>query len=205
MSTPMNPVENHHTVRFTGDDLALFCQASHDNNPLHLSESYARTTQFGQRVVFGILGALHCLGALPLDDGQTLTGLTLEFVGPMLQEIDYTLQRKALSPTRWLITLADGTRPLVKATFRIGPGARCDSSPEGSAQAPRTEPADRDRDDFTTGESCRGRYQVNSAAFATLLERTRVAGNGKLGHDGRVGCFNDCGGIRYSSSIVVGY
>lgn len=171
----MPPTENPTTLRFDAADMALFSQVSHDVNPLHLSEAYARATPFGQRVVFGVLGALHCLGALPLE-GQSLTGVTLEFVGPMLLGIDYTIARRALSPTRWLITLSDGTRPLVKATFRVGPGAARADAPEGEATAPRAEPADRDRDDFAAGETESGRYQVDGDALAQLMARTGVAG-----------------------------
>jgi acyl dehydratase len=41
-------------VRFTADDVDMFAQASHDFNPLHLSDIHARKTPYGERVVFGI-------------------------------------------------------------------------------------------------------------------------------------------------------
>ena len=59
-------------VVFDQADIALFSAASHDRNPLHLSEEYARTTPYGQPVVFGILGVLAALGQLPDDPERAL-------------------------------------------------------------------------------------------------------------------------------------
>lgn len=42
---------------FTENDLLLFAEASHDYNPVHLDEEFARTTPFGGRVVHGMLTA----------------------------------------------------------------------------------------------------------------------------------------------------
>ena len=39
-----------------------FMVASHDRNPLHIDAGYARTTPFGQPVVYGVLGILAALG-----------------------------------------------------------------------------------------------------------------------------------------------
>jgi 3-hydroxybutyryl-CoA dehydratase len=42
---------------FSEKDLLLFAEASHDDNPVHLDEEFARTTPFGGRVVHGMLTA----------------------------------------------------------------------------------------------------------------------------------------------------
>ena len=42
---------------FTEKDLLLFAEASHDDNPVHLDEEFARTTPFEGRVVHGMLTA----------------------------------------------------------------------------------------------------------------------------------------------------
>lgn len=43
----------------TADDLSKFSELSGDFNPLHLDETYASQTEFGDRVVYGfLLGAL---------------------------------------------------------------------------------------------------------------------------------------------------
>ncbi len=46
------------SIRFLEEDLTLFCEASGDRNPLHLEEDYASKTAYGQRVVYGVLGAI---------------------------------------------------------------------------------------------------------------------------------------------------
>jgi 3-hydroxybutyryl-CoA dehydratase len=42
---------------FSENDLLLFAEASHDDNPVHLDEEFARTTPFAGRVVHGMLTA----------------------------------------------------------------------------------------------------------------------------------------------------
>jgi 3-hydroxybutyryl-CoA dehydratase len=42
---------------FSEKDLLLFAEASHDDNPVHLDEDFARTTPFEGRVVHGMLSA----------------------------------------------------------------------------------------------------------------------------------------------------
>jgi acyl dehydratase len=51
-------------IRFTPEDLELFSRASHDRNPLHLSDEYARRTPYGGRVVFGVLDGLTAKGSI---------------------------------------------------------------------------------------------------------------------------------------------
>ena len=46
-----------YTKAFTENDLLLFAEASHDNNPVHLDEEFALTTPFEGRVVHGMLTA----------------------------------------------------------------------------------------------------------------------------------------------------
>lgn len=46
-----------HTKSFSEKDLLLFAEASHDDNPVHLDEEFARTTPFQGRVVHGMLTA----------------------------------------------------------------------------------------------------------------------------------------------------
>ena len=42
-------------ITITEESMNLFRQLSGDENPLHTDETYARTTQFGRRVVYGQL------------------------------------------------------------------------------------------------------------------------------------------------------
>ena len=47
----------NHSKAFSERDLLLFAEASHDDNPVHLNEEFARTTPFEGRVVHGMLTA----------------------------------------------------------------------------------------------------------------------------------------------------
>ena len=52
-------------IRFAPEDLQLFHGASHDANSLHLSADYARTTAYGEPVVFfGVLGTMAAAGCM---------------------------------------------------------------------------------------------------------------------------------------------
>ncbi len=46
-----------YTKTFSEADLLLFAEASHDDNPVHLDEEFAKTTPFAGRVVHGMLTA----------------------------------------------------------------------------------------------------------------------------------------------------
>ena len=76
-------------LRFETGDLDLFSQASHDRNPLHLSETYARKTPFGERVVFGVLGALCCLAERDTFQDCALSSIDVHFVEPIFVGTDY--------------------------------------------------------------------------------------------------------------------
>ena len=67
------------TIRFERADLDLFSAASHDRNPLHLCDQYARRTAYGEPVVFGIFGALAALGCLGNRWGQPLRSAGARF------------------------------------------------------------------------------------------------------------------------------
>ncbi len=41
--------------KITSEDILLFSKITGDRNSLHLDEDYAKTTQFGKKVVFGLL------------------------------------------------------------------------------------------------------------------------------------------------------
>src|SRR5215217_2692807 len=80
------------TVCFTKQDLALFSSASRDRNPLHISETYARCTPYGEPVVFGILGALATLGQLTDRTAMALQSVALEFRNPMIVGVNYRIE-----------------------------------------------------------------------------------------------------------------
>lgn len=71
------------------DDVRAFAQLSGDDNPLHMDEAYAATTQFGKRVVHGMLLSslfsqlvgIHLPGKRCLYLAQSLTFRMPVFVG----------------------------------------------------------------------------------------------------------------------------
>ena len=99
---------NARTIRFHEEDLTLFCQASGDHNPLHLREDYASRTAYGQRVVYGALGAVACLGELAATSGQRITKITADFHRPMFLQVDYRMERVD-SANAQTVRLFDGT------------------------------------------------------------------------------------------------
>lgn len=48
----------------TDTDLSMFCMLSGDWHPLHSDQEYAKTTQFGRRVVGGVFGIALVTGAM---------------------------------------------------------------------------------------------------------------------------------------------
>ncbi|MDB5471817.1 MAG: MaoC family protein/phosphate acetyl/butaryl transferase [Caulobacter sp.] len=64
----------------------LFAEVSGDNNPLHLDEAYAQTTQFKGRIAHGMLSAAHIsavIGTQLPGPGAVYVGQTLSFRRPV--------------------------------------------------------------------------------------------------------------------------
>jgi len=163
-------------VCFSRDDLELFSVASRDRNPLHLSEAYARRSPFGEPVVFGVLGALACLGRSSPRAGR-LESAVLEFPNPMLVGVPYTLQVSEDSPERLAVRLVDGRRLLVRLTARFGAAA------EGGALAtegpsPDEEAADLRSEELVAGLTDSNPYRPDRAALEALIARLGLAGHG---------------------------
>ena len=72
--------------RISDKDIISFSKLSGDRNPLHLDESYARTTEFGKCVAFGMLaGIMHSTLAGMYLPGKYSLILKEEssFIGPV--------------------------------------------------------------------------------------------------------------------------
>jgi len=106
-------------IRFSAADLELFAAASHDRNPLHLSAVYARRAQFGQQVIYGVLGALAVIARTPVPEGHRLSKIALEFSRPIFLDTDYQISEGCLK---------DGSTTLLKSEIEFVPGDP--SSPE---------------------------------------------------------------------------
>lgn len=107
------------SIRFSEEDLHLFAAASGDRNPLHLSFEYARQTSYGQRVVFGALGAIACLGRIPAGN---VSAISAEFLRPMFLNVDYRAQVESAT-NGWVVRLFDGTVPVLSLNVKSAAGS----------------------------------------------------------------------------------
>ena len=79
-----------HTI--TEKDLLLFAYVTGDTNPLHLNESYAKTTQFGQRIVHGMFSAslvASAIGTQLPGPGTIFRGQEMKFQQPVFVVIEF--------------------------------------------------------------------------------------------------------------------
>lgn len=184
MELPEPPVgvpsslERTTTVCFTTQDLALFSAASHDRNPLHISEQYARATPYGEPVVFGMLGALAALGHLPECDDRVLQGVSLEFRNPLTVGVHYRLEVSESSTTHALVKLYDAARLMIKATFTFLPGRADVRANRVQGAACLTEAADRKRESFLVGDRVTGTYGPSPGEFEQVVERWGLSAKG---------------------------
>lgn len=137
MPTPILP---HRTLRaaqlgekaaftrtLTEADAALFIGVTWDVNPYHTDDSYVAQTQFGRRIVPGLLTAslLTHLGGLW---AFLATEMSFEFVGPVYvgETVTATAEVVEVSERGWVrlagrVSSADG-REVLRATIRGYPG-----------------------------------------------------------------------------------
>lgn len=172
------PHDDAAPVRFDAAALDLFAAASHDVNPLHRSESYARRTAFGERVVFGMLGALAALGRLSARPGRSLSRLSLEFAGPMFVGVDYQVEVDDAGGERARVKLRDGRRVVLRLTALFGDAHASADVEWDDHPTPRPEAALCADDALLPGATLHGRYGAAPVALATLLDRYDLAARG---------------------------
>ena len=71
---------------FTEEDVFNFSDLSLDKNPIHLDQSYAETSIFGQKIVHGMLAASLFSGLLGMKlpgEGSIYLGQSLSFTAPI--------------------------------------------------------------------------------------------------------------------------
>lgn len=161
------------TVRFDEADLALFSAASLDFNPLHLSEDYARKSVAGERVVYGCLAFLACLGRMQPPEGQVVASCDLKFGAPNVLGVDYSFTVKESGPGKLIGILRDGlTTPTL--TFRLGFRPGTPALADWSAD-PRVEVTDVARrigpEDMKPGLGRTGSWMPPADAYRDLLAR----------------------------------
>ncbi len=105
----------------TEADLTLFAMLSGDWNPVHVDEEFARTTQYGRRLVHGLYGPAIMTGMmqqLGIFDGSAIAMLNvreLQFRLPLLVGDTVHLRLEILS-TR---ATSDGRRGVVGRRFLL--------------------------------------------------------------------------------------
>jgi acyl dehydratase len=72
----------------TEADVVAFAALTGDYNPLHVDAEFGKTTQFGERIAHGMLGASYTVGllaALGLTEGTVvaIVHMTLDFTAPI--------------------------------------------------------------------------------------------------------------------------
>ncbi|NNJ90750.1 MAG: MaoC family dehydratase [Gammaproteobacteria bacterium] len=108
------------TKAFSEQDVRLFAELSGDDNPVHLDKDYAQNTQFGQRIVHGMLVSSLITGLiggkLP-GHGCIYLGQTLSFKAPVYideevqasVEVIHIREDKPIATLKTLCHKADGT------------------------------------------------------------------------------------------------
>ena len=162
-------------ISFTEQDLALFSDASGDRNPLHLSEEYARGTPYGQRVVFGCLGAMACLGQIRLPAGWSVTSLDARFHLPIFLGVQYRVETTR-NVDRWEGRLFDGSTVVLslRMTAKLFKTTEIPNQARPACAFQRRDAAERPQDSIVPGLKVSGTYGCNPAALATLSERWGV-------------------------------
>lgn len=158
-------------IRFSEEDIELFSAVSGDRNPLHVSREYASQTAYGHRVVFGALGAVACLGRMPLPEGWTIRRLRAEFLRPMFLNVDYRV-KIAAQHGEWIGRLYDGSLPALSLTVEPAAGAiQSVAETPGAPWFERSEAAVREDAGIVPGLETSARYACDSAALCALRHR----------------------------------
>lgn len=156
-------------ITFTRAHLEAFALASHDVNPLHLSEGYARATPFGDTVVYGSLGALACLAAFRPPEGMAVEDLQADFRRPLQAGVPYRIAWISPDSDRAAADMTDGSTLLIRLALKFRPGVAerwsWTTAPEMRKAAARLEEAD-----LQPGLELSGPYLPPLTAYRTLLD-----------------------------------
>ncbi|HYN08997.1 MAG TPA: SDR family NAD(P)-dependent oxidoreductase [Vicinamibacterales bacterium] len=164
------------SIRFTNEDVALFSEASHDRNPLHLSGAYARKSPFGQPVIFGALAALGGIGRLDPRPDSGPARIDIEFQNPVFPDVEYDLSVQD-DPDTSRVRLSDGRRPLVTASITYRPAVHGSmTSRVRAALLPAAQL--REASDFSKGRAVTGTWAFDRDAYDRLRDRWQLQEKG---------------------------
>src|SRR5262249_43506392 len=159
----------------SADDLQLFSVASGDRNPLHLSDEYARRTPYGERVVFGALGALAALRDYDPSPHRRAVRIEAEFLRPMFLRVNYRLET-ATTQSEYRARLFDGSIPVFSLVLKMAPEATLDATAEpAGAVFERSEAALHQATELREGLSVKGTYRSDPSASDGLRRRWSIS------------------------------
>lgn len=166
-------------IIFDNQIMNYFSKISHDVNPVHINDEFARKTSYGQRIVYGILGSFACLGKVKNRDDYFLSQLSIEFRNPMFIDIPYDLKVFEKDQQCVVIELLENDKVLTKieAVFKKRSGQKITlDSYEQKEAAVKKEPALYTIDDFTGKTvSLTGTYEIDRNGLHELKKEYCVS------------------------------
>jgi NAD(P)-dependent dehydrogenase (short-subunit alcohol dehydrogenase family)/acyl dehydratase len=165
-------------IRLDDQDVSLFSLASHDRNPLHLSQGYARATPYGEPVAFGMLAVLAALGTLPPRCGQVLSRVAIDFRQPVFLGGDYQVEATHTSAAAAILRVLEGARAAMTMRLEFEACAAGRQPEPGAGIASHTEPLDRCIERIAVGLEVTGVYACDPEPLSELVARWQAAGRG---------------------------
>jgi|ETNmetMinimDraft_1059919.scaffolds.fasta_scaffold04822_3 acyl dehydratase len=96
--------------RFVDEDILIFSELSNDKNPIHLDSNFASKTNFGRKIVHGMLIASlfsGLLGEKLPGKGTIYLGQTITFIKPVFinEEVTASVEIKYIRKDKPIYTL----------------------------------------------------------------------------------------------------
>jgi acyl dehydratase len=96
--------------RFVDEDILIFSELSNDKNPIHLDSNFASKTNFGQKIVHGMLIASlfsGLLGEKLPGKGTIYLGQTITFIKPVFinEEVTASVEIQYIRKDKPIYTL----------------------------------------------------------------------------------------------------
>jgi NAD(P)-dependent dehydrogenase (short-subunit alcohol dehydrogenase family) len=157
-------------IRFGEKHHALFSEASRDFSPFHFSEDYARSTPYGERVVYGVLGILACLRELTVPEGHTISAIHVEYRSPLLLGVAYQVVARRQSATEASMAIMDGSVTITRVRFVFGAATAKLLELGEMPTAERSTARHLDIEKIAIGTTFRGSYGPPRAAYLQLME-----------------------------------
>jgi len=156
-------------MRFSHDLLERFAASSGDFSPLHMSDSYARATPFGQRVVHGACAVLACCGSFTPPSDCFPSALALVCYQPFFPNIDYELKLSEMSPNHAHVGVMDGSTQVMDIIFDYLPGTPQVVTLPSEPCAPLSVPRAVNEADLTGAWATQGSYCPCASNYLALL------------------------------------